>query len=84
MRDAVRVEICGPGVAFHMTNSTKKKLIHDDNRRASKHIRLRGPRDMPTHKLRVAGNGDRVIVAQSNSVYAPDACMWWWCMTEKL
>ena len=49
MRDAVCVEIGGPGVALHMTNSTTRKLILDDNEHASKHIRLRGPRDMPTH-----------------------------------
>ena len=62
MRDAVCVEIGWPGVALHMTNSTKKKLITTDNKRASKLIRLRGPRNMPTHKVRVDRNDEHLIV----------------------
>ena len=72
MRDAVCVEIGGPGVQSHETNSTIRKLITTGNKRASKHIRLRGPRNMPTHKVRVARNYEHMIVAQL-TIFANDA-----------
>ena len=82
LRDAVCVEIGGSGVQSHETNHTIRKLITTDNKHASKHIRLRGPRDMPTHRVRVARNGDRVIVAQL-TIFANDASITSWRMTAQ-
>ena len=82
LRDAVCKEIGGSGVQSHETNRTIRKLITTDNRHASKHIRLRGPRNMPTHKPRVARNHEHVIVAQL-TIFANDASITSWRMTAQ-
>ena len=82
MRDAVCAEIGRPDVQSQKTNSTIRKLITTDNKRASKHIRLRGPRNMPTHKVRVNRNDEHLIVAQP-TIFANDASITSWRMTAQ-